>query len=504
MNVLQRKMFAAGDVATSKQNILPLYEKHAKQLSDSKQGVKNQYGGYGVIVEGRGQDRLFDSFLDRYGITPEQYAEIHQKAGNRVIYEPGLKMSAPLLEMAGGKGILQGIGNILFKKGMKETGKFVATPATGNMGPPLVTPITKESYQLTNPGRFAAGAVSLPLLSGSAAIPQDDEAEEAPLVALDQTQVELDKIQAEAEAKAKSKAEKEKKDKLKIKQEIENVNAVLKALDLEDEKNREAFIQKRQERKNRNTGIFLNEMAKAAAATDNLADAIAIGAANASDAVMNADEIERLEGVEAGKELRKLMADAAKDGQVSDQDWQDLTKRYQESAVLLQKQGNLMNIVDELDAAAATGSVTGINGIIGRLIDDIAGFTGIGGDIVGAATKSVNQGKFLTAQSITEILQEGGKTVSDRDRELIAEIMANFESWFMSKGEARDNLARVRVNMQSAFNKSKADLIAIKRKFGKQIPELEEYDKIYGISPTQTDQKDDATMLDPSLIKPIG
>jgi len=245
-------------------------------------------------------------------------------------------------------------------------------------------------------------------------------------------------------------------------------------------------------------------MAKAAAATDNLADAIAIGAANASDAVMNADEIERLEGVEAGKELRKLMADAAKDGQVSDQDWQDLTKRYQESAVLLQKQGNLMNIVDELDAAAATGSVTGINGIIGRLIDDIAGFTGIGGDIVGAATKSVNQGKFLTAQSITEILQEGGKTVSDRDRELIAEIMANFESWFMSKGEARDNLARVRVNMQSAFNKSKADLIAIKRKFGKQIPELEEYDKIYGISPTQTEQKDDATMLDPSLIKPIG
>ena len=344
----------------------------------------------------------------------------------------------------------------------------------------------------------------MPLVSGAAAVPQDDEAEEAPLVALDQTQVELDKIKAEADAKAKSKAEKEKKDKLKIKQEIENVNAVLKALDLEDKENREAFIQKRQERKNRNTGIFLNEMAKAAAGTDNLADAIAIGAANASDAVMNADEIERLEGVEAGKELRKLMADAAEDGQISDQDWQDLTKRYQESATLLQKQGNLMNIVDELDAAAASGSVTGINGIIGRLIDDIAGFTGVGGDVVGAATKAVNQGKFLTAQSITEILQEGGKTVSDRDRELIKDIMANFESWFMSKGEARDNLSRVRVNMQSAFNQSRADLIAIKRKFGKQIPELEEYDKIYGISPTQTDQKDDATMLDPSLIQPIG
>ena len=497
-------MFAAGDEAASKQNILPLYEKHAKQLSDSKRGVKNQYGGYGVIVEERGQDPLFDSFLDRYGISPAQYSEIHQKAGNRVIYDPGLKMSAPLLELAGGRTALKGIGNLLLNRGMKETGEYAAVKATGNMGPPLVTPIMKPSTTLSAPGRSAAIATSLPLISGAAAVPQDDEDEEAPLVALDQTQVELDKIKTEAEAKAKSEAEKAKADKVKTKQEIENVNSILKVLDLEDKENREAFIQKRQERKNRNTGIFLNEMSKAFAATDNLADGIAIGAANSSDAVMNADELERLEDIEAGKDLKKLMADAAKDDKISDQDWQDLTKRYQESATLLQKQGNLMSIVDELDAAAASGSVTGINGIIGRLIDDIAGFTGVGGDIVGAATKAVNQGKFLTAQSITEILQEGGKTVSDRDRDLIKDIMANFESWFMTKGEARDNLGRVRVNMQSAFNKSKADLIAIKRKFGKQIPELEEYDKIYGISTTQTDQKDDATMLDPSLIKPVG
>jgi len=504
MNILQRKMFAQGDVATTKQNILPLYEKHEKQLSDSKQGVKNQYGGYGVIVEERGQDPLFDSFLDRYGITPDQYSQIHLQAGNRVIYDPGLKMSAPLLEMAGGKSILQGIGNMLFKKGAKETGKFVATPATGNMGPPLVTPITKEGYQLTNPGRFAAGAVSLPLLSGSAVLPKDETTIEAPLTALDQTQVDLDKIAAKQSADKKNKVEKEKANKLKTKQEIADINKLLENLNIKEKEEKESFIEKRKERKNRNTGIFLNEMSKAMAATDNLADGIAIGAANSSDAVMQADEIERLEGVEAGKDLAKLLSDAAEDGQVSDQDWQDITKRYQESAKLLQKQQGLMAIVDQLDAAAASGKVTGINGIIGRLIDDVAGFTGVGGDIVGAATKAVNQGKYLTAQSITEILQEGGKTVSDRDRDLIKDIMANFESWFMSKGEARDNLKRVRVPMQSAFNRSKADLKAIKRKFGNQIPELEEYDSIYGIQQEQTQQEDDATMLDPSLIQPIG
>ena len=324
------------------------------------------------------------------------------------------------------------------------------------------------------------------------------------MTALDQTQVELDKIAAEKSAAKKLKVEKDKANKLKTKQEIADLNKLLENLDIKEKKEKESFIEKRKERKNRNTGIFLNEMSKAMAATDNLADGIAIGAANSSDAVMQADEIERLEGVEAGKDLAKLLSDAAEDGQVSDQDWQDITKRYQESAKLLQKQQGLMAIVDQLDAAAASGKVTGINGIIGRLIDDVAGFTGVGGDIVGAATKAVNQGKYLTAQSITEILQEGGKTVSDRDRDLIKDIMANFESWFMSKGEARDNLKRVRVPMQSAFNRSKADLKAIKRKFGNQIPELEEYDSIYGIQEEKTQQEDDATMLDPSLIEPIG
>lgn len=519
MNILQRRMFAQGDVATAKQNILPLYEKHAKQLSDSKQGVKNQYGGYGVIVEERGQDPIFDSFLDRYGITPEQYSQIHQQAGNRVIYDPGLKMSAPLLEMAGGKGILQGIGSMLFKKGAKETGEYIGrqanldsklNPIKGKFGgtypqygDDILTPVTKEGYQLTNPGRFAAGAVSLPLLSGSAVLPEDETIIEAPLTALDQTQVELDKIATEQSAAKKSKAEKEKANKLKTKQEIADLNKLLEDLNIKEKEEKESFIEKRKERKNRNTGIFLNEMSKAFAATDNLADGIAIGAANSSDAVMQADELERLEGVEAGKDLKKLMTDAAKDGQVSDQDWQDLTKRYQESARLLGKQTTLLSMVDELYAAAGTGDVTGINGVMARLVDDISGFTGKGGEVVSAATEAVNKGKYLTAQSITDILQEGGKTVSDRDRDLIKDIMANFESWTMTPAEAQANLARVRVNMQQAFSLSQADLNAIKQRFGGQIPELKNYDQAYGLEPKNQGPAANEFTLDPTLIKPI-
>ena len=447
MNILQRKMFAQGDVATTKQNILPLYEKHAKQLSDSKQGVKNQYGGYGVIVEGRGQDRLFDSFLDRYGITPEQYAEIHQKAGNRVIYEPGLKMSAPLLELAGGKSILQGIGKMLFKKGAKETGEFVATPATGNMGPPLVTPITKEGYQLTNPGRFAAGAVSLPLLSGSAVLPEDETVIEAPLTALDQTQVELDKIQAEAEAKAKSKAEKEKKDKLKIKQEIENVNAVLKALDLEDEKNREAFIQQRQERKNRNTGIFLNEMAKAAAATDNLADAIAIGAANASDAVMKADEAEELAFAELAE---KLSEEGKRDLKESDK--LNIARDYSEKVGEIDGNNILISEVSQLRDLLARNDVSGLRGWMGRLATKAEGFIGADLELRNAQQVS-NIGKFLQARMVQALLDEKGKTISDADRKLVADLLGDLDSSTSNRSSILDKLKLI----EATLRKSKGD-----------------------------------------------
>ena len=100
-------------------------------------------------------------------------------------------------------------------------------------------------------------------------------------------------------------------------------------------------------------------------------------------------------------------------------------------------------------------------------------------------------------------MQEGGKTVSDRDRDLIKDIMANFESWTMTPAEAQANLARVRVNMQQAFSLSQADLKAIKQRFGGQIPELKNYDQAYGLEPKNQGPAANEFTLDPTLIKPI-
>lgn len=465
MNILNRPMFSQGDEVSEPQ-VLPLYEKHKKG---------------NPIVDERGQDALFDSFLDKYGIDAETYASIHQQAGNYVIYDPGLKTVAPGIELLfGGKG-LGGLKNILTRQGTKGTGRFVGERLPGGIaGPPKpFREITEQVTELTPLGRNITVAASLPLVAGSATMPEDQEAtEEEALIARnqDEVQAEIDLLTANNKKELENKQRKS--EKTKIEKEIKSIEDVISAIQGFDTKKSEAYQEERSRKKRRNTDIFLEEMALSMAGTTNLADGLAIGAANAASKVGDADEVEELARLEANKRAAKL----DKDNKISDQDWQDITKRYQESAKLLQKQSTLMGIVDELDLAAASGSVTGINGIIGRLVDDVAGFTGVGGDIVGAATKAVNQGKYLTAQSITEILQEGGKTVSDRDRDLIKDIMANFESWFMSKGEARDNLGRVRMNMQSAFNASQADLRAIKSKFGNQIPELSEYDEIYGVT----------------------
>jgi len=476
MNILQRKMFAQGDVATTKQNILPLYEKHAKG---------------NPIVDDRGMDPIFDSFLDRYGISPAQYAEIHQKAGNRVIYDPGLKPVTPFLDLFAGSKALKGIGNILLNRGMKETGEYAAVKATGNMGPPLVTPIMKPSTTLSAPGRSAAIAVSLPLVSGAAAVPQDDEAEEAPLVALDQTQVELDKIKAEADAKAKSKAEKEKANKLKTKQEIENVNAILKALDLEDEKNREAFIQKRQERKNRNTGIFLNEMSKAAAGTDNLADAIAIGAANASDAVMNADEAEEL----AKLELLKIKQKEDAPTELKESDIRAIAEEYSSAAEALGKSTALKQELGSLRNILATGNATGASGFAARLADKIQGFFGADGEIKDA-TAARNLSLFLEVRLVEAVLDEKGKTISDADRKLIKDIVGNLESPVSNKATVINLLGIVDKTLDKKIADASKKIKYNKTRYGERIPELAIFDSAEGIDTRNQEEEEEVSIAD--------
>ena len=472
MNVLQRRMFAEGDEVKT----LPLYEKHAS--------------GESQVVYDEGVDPKFDSFLDKYGIDAPTYYRIHSEAGNFLIYDPGLKPFTPGIDLFAGRGILKGLGSVLTKKGTQGTGRFVGERLPGGVAGPNrpLTEITEEVTKLSPLGKSTAIGTSVLPLAASTTIEDEDaeEDQEVSLVAKPQEDVIAEELKKVEESKTQTKAAKAKADRKKIETEIKSIEDVISAIQGFDKQKSEAYQQEKSRTRRRNTNIFMEEMAAALAGTTNLADGLSIGAANAAKRVGETEEAEKL----AKLERKKTEAALKEKEKISDQDWQDITKRYQESLKLLGKQENLMSIVNELKAATAAGNTTGGRALVARLIDDIAGFTGIGDTFVSEATKAVNKGKYLTAQSITEILQEGGKTVSDRDRDLIKDIMANFENWFMGKGEALDSLNRVIVPMEKAFQLSKSDLEAIESKFGDQIPQLQIYKKSFqtGIkSPTEDD-----------------
>ena len=472
MNVLQRRMFAEGDEVKT----LPLYEKHAS--------------GESQVVYDEGVDPKFDSFLDKYGIDAPTYYRIHSEAGNFLIYDPGLKPFTPGIDLFAGRGILKGLGSIFTRKATQGTGRYVGERLPGGVAGPNrpLTEITEEVTKLSPLGKSTAIGTSVLPLAASTTIEDEDaeEDQEVSLVAKPQEDVIAEELKKVEESKTQTKAAKAKADRKKIETEIKSIEDVISAIQGFDKQKSEAYQQEKSRTRRRNTNIFMEEMAAALAGTTNLADGLSIGAANAAKRVGETEEAEEL----AKLERKKTEAALKEKEKISDQDWQDITKRYQESLKLLGKQENLMSIVNELKAATAAGNTTGGRALVARLIDDIAGFTGIGDTFVSEATKAVNKGKYLTAQSITEILQEGGKTVSDRDRDLIKDIMANFENWFMGKGEALDSLNRVIVPMEKAFQLSKSDLEAIESKFGDQIPQLQIYKKSFqtGIkSPTEDD-----------------
>ena len=290
-----------------------------------------------------------------------------------------------------------------------------------------------------------------------------------------QTETQNKKKREEAAAKA-------------AKDEKDKINETLRILQTRagefDEAEKERISQERRD----NAFTLMQEIGSAMVETGQIDRGLALGATRASERISEEKLAEEL----AQKEAQEKLAEESK---LSESDYLKITERYQESARTLSKQVNLERIIQGMEQAISTGNVSGARGAIGRLIDDVAGFSGIGDDIVGAATKAVADGRYLEAQAIQEILQESGRTISDRDRDLIRQMMANLESLFTGKGEALDALSKVKINIRDAMQASKSDIDALKSRYGDKIPELSNYDRIYSINPqTREVDEDDAVL----------
>ena len=480
MNILNRPMFSQGDVVSTP----TLSQEVLKTLEELGINPKNKT-------------------TEQLSAELESYIDQEKR---RIVFDPTDPLdviSAGLTATGIGAGAGLGIKALRTGvKGKKAVDKIGKLQKIINLLKPIKT----------NPGKVSSGPLGMANIANptrSIKIPQStiyggvavdamnpkDETNLNTALGIDieeDAQEELNRLQASQNKEKLEKARKKAKDK-KDEKEIKNVENLTSAYEAYKKLESEEYQKERLRKKRRNTDIFLEEMALSMAGTNNLADGLAIGAANAASKVGDADEAEALEKLKLQKELEEKNTSK----EVTDADWLRITKRYQESVQLVGKQENLVNIVNQLKKMTIEGNTTGGRALAARIVDDIAGFTGLGDLFVSEATKAVNAGKYLTAQSITQILQEGGKTVSDRDRELIRDIMANFESWFMGRGEAIDSLNRVLEPMLKAFQAGKDDIESIDLRYGKQIPELETYKRslsTYGPKTEEIESVDDADL----------
>tara|TARA_R100000935_G_scaffold42561_1_gene64502 strand:+ start:195 stop:1679 length:1485 start_codon:yes stop_codon:yes gene_type:complete len=485
MNILNRPMFSRGDVVSTP----TLSQEVLKTLEE-----------LGINPKNKTTEQL-SAELDSY-IAQEKRRIVFDPTDPLDVISAGL--TATGIGAGAGLGIKALRTGVKGKKAVDKIGKL--QKIKNLLNPNLLNPIK------TNPGKVTPGPLGMANIASptkSIKIPQstiyggvavdainpDDETNLNKALGInieEDTQEELNRLQAPQNKEKLEKAKKKAKDK-KDEKEIKRIeNAMNAQLNLDKVKSQKYQEQKKRKTA-RNLNIFLENMSASMAGTDNLADGLSIGAANAAKAVGDADEAEAL----AYLNLEEKTEEKNASKEVTDADWLRITKRYQESVQLVGKQENLVNIVTQLKKMTIEGNTTGGRALAARIVDDIAGFTGLGDRFVSEATKAVNAGKYLTAQSITQILQEGGKTVSDRDRELIRDIMANFESWFMGRGEAVDSLNRVLEPMLKAFQAGKDDIESIDSRYGKQIPELETYKRslsTYGPKTEEIESVDDADL----------
>lgn len=453
MNVLQRSMFAnGGDV-----NISPELNTYLNEM--------------GVDPTGKTAEQI-KSEVDQK--IQDEYADY-----SKLIFDP----SDPLDYVSAGL-MATGVGGLI-------AGPF-QTFRKGRKGLKIVEQLNKQRERAAK--IFRENPITSTALAGGVAVPIIDsitDTGQAPdLTPPDTITEELSELteQERTEKQAQSKKQREEAAAKAAKDEKDKINETLRILQTRagefDEAEKERISQERRD----NAFTLMQEIGSAMVETGQIDRGLALGATRASERISEEKLAEELAQKEAQEKL-------AEDQKIDDTTYLKVTERYKEGSNLLSKQKNLLRIINEMKQSIATGDVTGVRGLGARLMDDIAGFSGIGDNYTSKATKALDQGKYLEAQSIQEILRESGRTISDRDRELIRQIMANLESVWTGKGRAIDSLDRIQSNITDALSGAKSDIDALKSRYGDRIPELSKYDQIYSINPqTREVDEDDAVL----------
>jgi len=474
-SILNRRMFAEGDEVKT----LPLYEKHAS--------------GESQVVYDKGVDPKFDSFLDRYGIDAPTYHRIHSEAGNFLIYDPGLKQFTPGIDLFAGRGVLKGLGSVLTRKGTQGTGRFVGERLPGGVAGPNrpLTEITEEVTKISPIGKSTAIGTSVLPLAASTTIEDTEEDQEVSLVAKPQEDVIAEELKKVEESKTQTKAAKAKADRKKIETEIKSIEDVISAIQGFDKEKSEAYQQEKSRTNTRNRNIFMEEMAAALAGTTNLADGLAIGAANAAKKVGEAETAEEL----AYAEFLKEQEEKNKPRELKTSDINDIARDYAAKSGEIEGSNILISEVSELRNLLQANDVTGLSGWMNRLIGKGEGFVGADLQLKNAQQVS-NIAKFLEARMVQALLDEKGKTISDADRKLIKDLLGDIDSSTSNRANILDKLQLIETTLRKSKTDSERYLKFYDAEYGDLIPNLSVFRKGIPESPVEEETEVQVTQED--------
>jgi len=468
-------MFAEGDEVKT----LPLYEKHAS--------------GESQVVYDKGVDPKFDSFLDRYGIDAPTYHRIHSEAGNFLIYDPGLKQFTPGIDLFAGRGVLKGLGSVLTRKGTQGTGRFVGERLPGGVAGPNrpLTEITEEVTKISPIGKSTAIGTSVLPLAASTTIEDTEEDQEVSLVAKPQEDVIAEELKKVEESKTQTKAAKAKADRKKIETEIKSIEDVISAIQGFDKEKSEAYQQEKSRTNTRNRNIFMEEMAAALAGTTNLADGLAMGAANAAKKVGEAETAEEL----AYAEFLKEQEEKNKPRELKTSDINDIARDYAAKSGEIEGSNILISEVSELRNLLQANDVTGLSGWMNRLIGKGEGFVGADLQLKNAQQVS-NIAKFLEARMVQALLDEKGKTISDADRKLIKDLLGDIDSSTSNRANILDKLQLIETTLRKSKTDSERYLKFYDAEYGDLIPNLSVFRKGIPESPVEEETEVQVTQED--------
>ena len=211
------------------------------------------------------------------------------------------------------------------------------------------------------------------------------------------------------------------------------------------------------------------------AGTDNLADGLAIGAANAAKAVGDADQAEAL-AFETFLEKQKEGKD------LSPTDKNKIAADYSEAITHLEHMGYMQEKMNEL-LPMLDGNVTGALGFLNRFGDSVKGFTGgilFDDSYITDATKSKQLVEYIRTQMVQELLRESGRTISNLDRQLINDIVGDIAGLGSGEAAVRATLNRINDRINASVRQYQNQISFIDYEYGEQLPNLQIYRKGFG------------------------